>query len=277
MRQIRHRNRDAILLAALVVCSLTLMTLQVRHRGATTPLERAVMSAIGPFQTLARKPLRAIRAFTTNLATAESLWETNASLRVARERLHRTESALRELRLEHERLRRLLRFRQRSPFKTVAASVIARDATNWSKTITLDVGSRAGLKEDLSVVNHEGIVGHLIRVAPLQSQALLITDARGAVDVLIQRTRTAGVFVGSSNGDRVGYLRYVRRDADVRVSDRVISSGYGGIYPKGIPVGVVQKVDRSGTGMFQRIEVEPAVDFSRIEEVLVVVGRYPGP
>ncbi|MDP6619672.1 MAG: rod shape-determining protein MreC, partial [Nitrospinota bacterium] len=89
------------------------------------------------------------------------------------------------------------------------------------------------------------------------------------------RTRTSGVFIGSSNGRNTGYLRYVSREEDIRVDDQIISSGYGGIYPKGVPVGVVKAVDRSGTEMFQTIDVRPAVDFSRLEEVLVVVGRRP--
>ncbi|MFQ5911940.1 MAG: rod shape-determining protein MreC [Nitrospinota bacterium] len=277
MRYFKDRRQDLILVGALILFSLTLMTLQMRHKGLTTPIERAVVATFGPLQSWVHKPLTAFRRLTSNLASVESLRKTNHQLQGEVQRLRGVETAYQELRLRHERVRRLLQFRQQLPFKTVAASVIARDATNWSKTVTLDVGSQWGIREDLPVLNHEGIVGHIIRVAPQQSQVLLITDVRGAVDALIQRTRAGGVFVGSSNGNTRGYLKYVPREADVRVSDQIISSGYGGIYPKGILLGVVKSVDRSGTDLFQSIEVESAVDFSRLEEVIVVVEQQPHP
>lgn len=275
MRHVGERRRDLLWVGGMVLISLTLMTLQVRKKGLTTPIERTVVAVIGPLQALAHRPVAAFRNLTSNLASVEGLREANRTLQAEAQRLRAVETTHQELLLKYERLRRLLEFRRELPFHTVAASVIARDATNWSKTITLDAGSQAGLREDLPVLNHEGIVGHIIRATPRYAQVLLITDARGAVDVLIQRTRAAGVFVGSSNGQRGGYLRYMPREEDVRVNDRVISSGYGGIYPKGVLLGVVKRVDRSGTDMFQTIEVEPAVDFSRLEEVIVVVGPRP--
>ncbi len=277
MKHISDRRRDLILVAAVILSSLTLMTLQVRRKGLTTSVERVVVATVGPLQGMVYKPVKALRRLASNLALVKTLRESNNLLREENQRLRTVETTHQELLLKHRRLERLLQFRQKTSFQTVAASVIARDATNWSKTITLNVGSESGVREELPVLNHEGIVGHIIRAAPSHSQVLLITDARGAVDALIQRTRTAGVFVGSSNGNNSGFLRYVSREEDVRVNDRIVSSGFGGIYPRGILLGVVKRVDRSGTDMFQTIEVEPTVDFSRIEEVIVVVGQRPRP
>ncbi|MDP6483516.1 MAG: rod shape-determining protein MreC [Nitrospinota bacterium] len=275
MRPIGERRQDFLLVCGLIIFSLTLMTLQVRHKRLALPVERLMVAVGGPIQSLVHKPVGGLRRLNLNLSSVENLREVNESLKAEVQRLRALETTYRELVLKNARLRRLLLFQQQMPFQTVTASVIARDSSNWSKTITLDVGSDSGLKEGLPVLNHQGIVGHIIRVAPKHTQVLLITDARGAVDVLIQRTRTSGVFIGSSNGRNTGYLRYVSREEDIRVDDQIISSGYGGIYPKGVPVGVVKAVDRSGTEMFQTIDVRPAVDFSRLEEVLVVVGRRP--
>jgi rod shape-determining protein MreC len=261
----------------MILLSLTLMTLQIRHKGLTTPIERVIMATFGPLQALAHKPVSAFRSFISKISTMKTLRESNTLLRSEVHRLRTVETAFQELYLRHERLQSLLRFQRQASFKTVAASVIARDATNWSRTITLNVGSDWGVRQNLPVLNHEGIVGHVIRAAPRHSQVLLITDARGAVDALVQRTRTAGVFVGSSNGRHGGQLRYVPREEDVRIDDRVISSGYGGIYPKGILLGVVKKVDRSGTGMFQTVDVEPAVDFFHLEEVIVILDQPSDP
>ena len=273
MRPIRERRQDLLLVCGLIIFSLTLMTLQVRHKGITLPVERLMVAVTGQIQSLVHKPVGALRRLNFNLSSVEDLRDRNKSLQAELQRLRAVETTYRELLLKNARLRRLLLFQQKMPFETVTASVIARDTTNWSKTITLDVGSEAGLKEELPVLNHQGVVGHIIRVAAKHAQVLLITDARGAVDALIQRTRTGGVFIGSSNGRNNGFLRYVPREEDVRVNDRVVSSGYGGIYPKGVPVGVVKAVDRSGTDMFQTIDVEPAVDFIHLEEVIVVVGQ----
>jgi rod shape-determining protein MreC len=275
MRPIGERRQDILLVCGLIIFSLTLMTLQVRHKSLALPVERLMLAIGGPIQSLVHKPAGALRRLSVNLSSVENLREVNESLKAEVQRLRTVETTYRELLLKNARLRRLLLFQQQMPFQTVTASVIARDSANWSKTITLDVGSESGFKEGLPVLNHQGIVGHIIRVASKHAQVLLITDARGAVDALIQRTRTGGVFIGSSNGRNTGYLRYVSREEDIRVNDQVISSGYGGIYPKGVSVGVVKAVDRSGTEMFQTIDVRPAVDFSRLEEVLVVVGRRP--
>ncbi len=277
MRQFVERRQDLLLVGGLIVFSLTLMTLQVRHKGLTSPIERFAIAIVGPFQSLVHKPMAAIRRLNFNLALLESLQDENQYLKDELQRLRTAETAYREIQLKNDRLRRLLSFKEQVPFVMLTASVIARDATNWSKTITIDVGSESGIREEIPVLNHEGIVGHVIRVAPHHAQVLLITDARGAVDAMMQRTRTGGVFIGSSNGHNAGFLRYVHREEDIRVSDRVVSSGYGGIYPKGLLLGVVKKVDRSGTDLFQTIHVEPAADFSRLEEVLVVLDQRPSP
>ena len=277
MRQLGERRWDLLLVSGLIVFSLALMTLQVRHHGLTAPIERFIITIVGPLQSLIHEPISAIRRLNFRLASMKSLWDENRSLKDELQRLRAAETAYQELQLKNDRLRRLLSFKEQLSFATLTASVIARDTTNWSKTITIDAGSESGIHEELPVLNHEGILGHVIRVAPYHAQVLLITDARGSVDAMMQRTRTGGVFIGSSNGHNAGVLRYVHHEEDVRVNDRVVSSGYGGIYPKGILLGVVKSVDRSGAGLFQTVHVEPAADFSRLEEVLVVLDQRPSP
>jgi rod shape-determining protein MreC len=102
---------------------------------------------------------------------------------------------------------------------------------------------------------------------------LLILDANSAVDAFIQRSRARGVLVGL--GRERCLLKYVQRNEDVQVGDQVISSGMGGVFPKGLLLGMVEEVIRGSSGLFQRVEVEPAVDFSRLEEVMVVKQAPP--
>ena len=270
MRRLPDRHQNAILLLGLFLLTFTTMTLHLRWREVTSPVGRIVLTLLGPLQALGQKPIGALGGFLGNLASVQALQEENRRLRAEVQLLRQAQSQFEELRLGHHRLESLLNFQEASGLKTVAASVIGRDATNWSKTVTLDRGSRAGLAENMAVITHQGIVGHLIRVSDTKSQALLISDHRAAVDALIQRTRASGVFVSTPEG--MGRLKYVPRDAELRPGDTVISSGLGGLYPKGLVVGRVEKVEPNGDGLFQRVEVAPAVDFSRLEDVLIVLG-----
>jgi len=127
--------------------------------------------------------------------------------------------------------------------------------------------------QDMAVVSAEGLVGRVIGVGNQHAKVLLIIDGNSAVDSFIQRSRARGVLVGL--GREMCLLKYVQRNEDVQVGDKVISSGMGGVFPKGLIVGTVQEVVRGSSGLFQRVEVEPAANFSRLEEVMVVIETPP--
>ncbi len=277
VRLVRGRRREYCLVGGLVVLSLILMTVQIRHKGLVSPFKKLAISIVGPLQSVAQDAVDKIRRVQFNFRSADWYKSEIAHRNKEIEKLKGFRIAYEELRRENGRLRNLTKFVNPKSHKPYTALVIARDTTNWSKIITIDMGSKHGIREETPVLNADGIVGHVIQIAPDRSQVLLITDARGAVDALVQRTRASGVFVGLSNGHSTGWLRYVPRDEDVRVNARIVSSGYGGIYTKGQLVGIVKSVDRSGQNLFQTIYVEPAVDFSRLEEVLVLLEQPISP
>jgi rod shape-determining protein MreC len=124
----------------------------------------------------------------------------------------------------------------------------------------------------MAVVISEGVVGRVIEVSPDTAKVLLLTDPNSALDVIIQRSRAQGIMEGKV--DEVCVLKYVQKSDDVQVGDQVITSGLGGIFPKGLMTGMVTKLDRKRPGIFQYIEVSPAVDFSKLEEVLIL-GEGP--
>jgi rod shape-determining protein MreC len=132
-------------------------------------------------------------------------------------------------------------------------------------------GEKDGVTKDMAVATSEGVVGRVIEVSPDTAKVLLITDANSSLDVIIQRSRAHGIMEGKI--DEVCILKYVQKNEDVQVGDIVITSGLGGIFPKGLVVGKVSQVDRKRPGIFQHIEVSPAVDLSRIEEVLILEER----
>jgi rod shape-determining protein MreC len=118
------------------------------------------------------------------------------------------------------------------------------------------------------VVTHDGIVGQVIHAAPAVSQVMLLTDFRSGVDALVQRTRASVVVTG--RGRKLAELKFLPMGADLQTGDRVISSGMGGVFPKGLMIGEVQDIHRNG-GQTPQVEVHPSVDLSHLEEVLVLV------
>lgn len=173
-----------------------------------------------------------------------------------------------ETRQENERLRGLLAFGAELEPRTVAARVIAVDATSWFSTVTVDRGDRDGVREGQAVMTTMGAVGRVVATAPHSARVLLIVDASSRISTLVERTRTRGVCRG--NGETL-ILDYVPLTDDVKEGDILVTSGLGGGFPKGLVVGTVKTVAQRGFDMFQTIRIEPAVDFSRLEEVLVVV------
>jgi rod shape-determining protein MreC len=169
-------------------------------------------------------------------------------------------------------LEQLLDLRERTPLKTLAAEIIGAAATPDFRTLTIDRGSRDGVRGDMSVIAPAGVVGRLVVPSVRSSKVQLLIDRNAAAGAIVERTRAQGVVVGI--GDDRLRLEYVSEVSDVVVGDVVVTSGIDGIYPKGFIIGRVEAVDRSG-GSYKQITIKPAVDFSSLEEVLIVMTPTP--
>jgi rod shape-determining protein MreC len=150
----------------------------------------------------------------------------------------------------------------------VAASVIGEDNAPWFRTVVIDRGEVDGLKEGMPVVTASGVVGQLVKVSMSSSRVLLLTDHASAIAAMVQRSRARGVVKGK--GGNLCSLEFAVRDEDVKVGDMVTTSGIGRTFPKGLPIGEITMVRKGEYGMFQIIEIRPAVNISRLEEVLVL-------
>ena len=198
----------------------------------------------------------------------------NQQLKEEVQELRRQLNLYRESGLANQRLRDLLDFKEaRVRMPLLPAEVVAFDPSGWFKTVLIDKGTRDGLGRDMAVVSAAGVVGRLIGVSNHYAKVLLVLDRNSAVDALVQRSRSRGIVAGLGEG-RCS-LKYVQRNDDVQVGDQVITSGMGGVFPKGILLGQVEKVERGDGVLFQTVEVTPAVDFSRLEEVLIVLRPAP--
>jgi rod shape-determining protein MreC len=151
---------------------------------------------------------------------------------------------------------------------SIVARVIAKDVSTEFRTLRINRGESSGIKKNMAVVTSEGIVGRILRTTPDTSDVVTTLDLNSAIDSINERSRARGVVEGLT--EETCQLRFTLRTDDILPGDVLISSGLGGIFPKGVPVGTVSKVRRKPFGITQEVEVRPSVDFSKLEEVLVI-------
>ncbi len=173
--------------------------------------------------------------------------------------------------LESQRLKNLLSLRDNYDYHSISASVIGRESGALSRTITINKGSAHGLKIGMPVIAPPGLVGRVTDVSWHASKVLLFFDESSNIDVIIQRTRTQGIIRGA--GSLGCILKYISKTQDVKEGEVVVSSGIGGVFPKGLLIGVISHVDRQDAGLFLKINVTPFVDFSKLEEVLILAAK----
>lgn len=270
MRGLFRRYRYFLLAVALLLSTLLLYSYNLRQKTATTFFERAVLTLVAPFQSGVDGVYDSLSEWWQDYLWLVDVRQRNVELEQANRLLRSELRQIEEFRLQNERLRKLLAFVDDVDRPALPAQVIGEDASSWARTITIDKGSRAGLRVGLPVVAAEGVVGRIIKLAPNSSRVLLVTDASSAIAALVQRTRTRGVARG--RGVEMT-LDYALRAAAIEQSDLLVTSGMGGVFPKGLTLGYVAAVERKDFGLFQTVEISPAVDFSHLEEVLVIVGE----
>lgn len=178
---------------------------------------------------------------------------------------------LKEAQNENVRLREILNFQEKMKLESVIARVIAKDVSTEFRAVRLNRGEDAGIKKGMAVVTYEGIVGRVLRTTATTSDVVTILDLLSAVDAIGERSRARGVVEGLT--DELCQMKFTLRTDDIQVGDFLLSSGLGGIFPRGIAVGTVLKVNKKQFGITQEIEVKPAVDFTKLEEVMVVLDQ----
>lgn len=181
-----------------------------------------------------------------------------------------------ELRKENERLRKLLgRSTLEGEREYILADVVAMDPSNWFSSFTIDVGKRQGVSKNDAVVTETALVGHVVEVYDDYATVMAIIDGRSAVHGLIERTRDNGIVRGNlaiDQQDELCRMVYLPSSAELQFGDKVLSSGLDGIYPKGLLIGTVRDLS-STAGSEPYVVIDPAADFRRLEEVLVIRGE----
>ena len=255
----------------MLLVSLLLLTVQTRG-GGTGRAGELVTIAVTPVQSLLVRIHRGALNLWANYVDWKSVRRDNAALREENEQLRVQSMQAGETREENARLRRLLVLRDRLPLATVAGEVIGREAGGWVRSLTVNRGRGDGIAQQTPVIVPDGLVGGVLQVHRGEAVIQLLNDPASTVGAVVQRTRTAGLVEGDAGGTL--RFKFMARDgASVAPGDLVVTSGLGTLFPKGLPVGRVVKIEDKGSALFHFAVLAPAVDFSRVEEVLLVTGQ----
>jgi len=270
------RQRTGWLFMAVIVGHIVLISAQVTTRRGVPVLESVTFGTFAEVQRAATSAVSVVREGWQNYFALQQIRKDNEALRQEVAQLRITVQQERALPQQSRTLQQMLELRDATMVRTTAALVIGSAPDPQFRTISIDKGTHDGLTQDMAVIAPAGVVGRVIMPSARASKVQLLIDRGAGAGVMIERSRATGVISGSGATDELSFraglidLDYVPNTADVKVGDRVITSGVDGIYPKGFVVGEIQSVEREA-GEF-RIKVQPAVDFSSLETVLVVIS-----
>lgn len=239
-----------------------------QYKGEGNFLEKSLRFLAYPVQKNLQKTVTWMIEMGESYFFLVGVQEENKNLRRQISELRQEITRLQEIILTEERLKKLYALQPKSG---IVAQIIGRDPSSWFKSLMVDKGQAAGIKKDMVAIGVGGVAGRVIDVSAQTARILLITDPNSAVDVLIQRSRAQGILEG--NVEDYCILKYVPKAEDIQVGDKVLTSGIGGIFPKGLMIGTVRRVDKKRAGIFQYVEVSPAVDFVKLEELLIIHGE----
>ncbi len=260
-------------LSKLMVCSalaLFLMVADARFKIAQ-PLRAAVATALYPLEWLVMRPvlgLRFVGAYFESLQSAQAS-EAAARRKLAQQSLRANQ--VEQLEVENARLRKLLELRERIGTPSQAAEVLYDAADPYSRKVIIDRGLTQGIQPGSPVVDESGVLGQVTRVHPLVSEVTLVIDREQAIPVLNARTGSRSLAYGDPSGQGgVLELRYMPGNSDVQVGDLLTTSGVDGVYPPGLPVAKVVKVERRADSGFARIECAPLAMVQGARHVMVL-------
>ncbi len=251
-----------------------------RGRFQAPVSSQAVSLALSPFQQAVSWVANEIHYVTGAVWEIATLYEQNKMLRNEVEQLRGINLQANEALAENERLRAMVNYQHSArQFDMVAARVIGRESSTWSSMVVIDRGTGSGIAEDMPVVTPQGLVGRVVEAGPNSSKVQLILDPRSSVGTIVQRaeSRVTGIVKGDMDNPTMPQMVNIPKNADVVEGDVVVTSGFGGIYPKGIIVGLVSSLKNDDGGLLKIGVLESAVDFQKLEDVLVITASREAP
>lgn len=263
--------KSVIFVVFLLIIALIILSYNVKYDTGGGFFRKIVLEATAPAQNALSISIKSVSDAWQRYVILVGLEEKNKNLNKKIDELETKLILYQEGYLEAQRLSKLLDLRNDFNYQFISALVVAREQASLSKTILINKGSVHGLKVGMPVIAQPGLIGRLIDVSWNASKVLLLIDASSNVDVILQRTRLQGIIRGA--GFRGGILKYITKNQDVKEGDTIISSGMGGVFPKGLLIGKVSGVEKQDNDLFLKINVAPFADFSQLEEVSILASE----
>lgn len=263
------KNLSKFSLAALLLFCALLMIHRNSHRPAKdVPLKNFSLSVWLPIQRSISSVLAFPEATLSAVRELRNLRQEVNRLQIENQALRQELSNHKSLESELARLENVLRIKTKFPQRARIARIIAHDPSTWNKSFVIDSGSEDGVQVDSPVVSEQGIVGRVLETSASNARVLILTDADSSIAGIDERSRVTGVVLGTG-GSRLKY-GYVDSKEDIQTGDLLVSSGLGGIFPKGYSIGTIIKRSEAEKGLVSEIEVAPSVDFAALDYVFVL-------
>jgi rod shape-determining protein MreC len=272
MAVIASRHRSLALLGGVLLAQVLLLAVQIKRDSRGRLLRVWVVTATSPFERSGAWGVGRIRGVWDHYFALRSTSRENEALRIENDALKLTISQLQTKAAEADRLAALLNFRQaHAEVPMVGARVIAASPGNASQTIEIDRGERDGIKRNMAVITPDGAVGKVIEAYRDASQVLLLTDKDSGAGAMLVGSRVQSPVGGT--GDPLLVMKYVPTDEEVKVGEKLVTSGMDKIFPRDIPLGTVAEVKPGNP--FKQIRVQPAAKMDRLETVIVLLTQTP--
>ena len=271
------RHKDVFISIAALVIPFFFLKANLKDPARMTPFDRVIVTISAPLQWAATSVFEAVGGAWDKYVFLVDLQSENERLRFENQRLQAENRLYFETEQEARRLRRLLTFKETFGGSLRAARVIGRGPPEQFRVvrIRIDVGNET-ISKGMPVVTFDGLVGQIYKIVGSYSEVMLTVDRKSHVPVVVQRNGAQGILRGTGELDRYTCdVEYLLRSDEVREGDQLFTSGAGGKFPEGVLVGRIATVQRENYGLFQKVVVEPAVNFSRLHEVFVVTA-LPG-
>ena len=262
--------KSIIFIIILLATALIILSYNLKQESHAGLIRKIVLEVAAPIQNVMNASVKSIGDAWSRYIVLVGLEEENKNLKKKINDLKSQLALYHEGYLEAQRLRNLLALRDDHNHNFIAARIIGREQIALSKTILINKGTAHGLDAGMPVLAGPGLIGRVIDVSWHAAKVLLLIDESSNIDAIVQRNRTQGIIRGAGSHGYV--LKYISKTQDVKEGDVIVSSGIGGVFPKGLMIGAVNHVDRLEAGLFLKIYVTPSIDFSKLEEVLVLAS-----
>lgn len=267
---LEKENRLKVALHVVVICiSLIGIIQRDEVSSKTTIFERVMIDSLAPIQSSIFYVRDKTKNFFSNYIYLVNVKKNSQELKTKISELEQQIFQLQELKKENQRLKSLLKFGDEIGYKKVLARVIGWDSNNSIKVLRINRGKEHGVQEKSTVISAKGLVGYVYRASNSFSDVITILHQDNRIDAIGVRTRSHGIVEGYSEGKCI--MKYVTRSEPIALNDIVMTSGLGNIYPKGLRIGSISKIEKESYGITQFVEIRPSVDFRRIEEVIVLL------